>query len=131
MDDEDFERYRGGANQAVARRVHVTISPARLILLNRRMYELMGKPEAVYLSFSRGSGTIMIEPASPGSDDAFPVVANPKNFRINAAPFCRYFNIKVDKQMKFAHPNLVGDKLYLSLSDTVCVSLSKPRRRPS
>ena len=51
--DREFERFRGGANEALSKRLHVTISPANLILLNRNVYNLFGKPAAVYLNYSR------------------------------------------------------------------------------
>ncbi len=114
--EREFERYRGGATEAAQKRIHVTINPQKLILLNRNMYHLLGKPDAVHLNFSRTSDTIAIEPASPRLSDTFPVVANNFNWRINAAPFCRHFGIDIDTTLKFIQPDIVGNTLYLKLA---------------
>ena len=65
--DREFERFRGGANEALSKRLHVTISPAHLILLNRNVYNLFGKPAAVYLNYSRERDIIAIEHDGPPS----------------------------------------------------------------
>jgi hypothetical protein len=97
--------------------------------LNRNAYQLMGKPAAVYLNFSRQRDTIAIEPASPRVSDSFPVIQNPHNWRINAAPFCRNFNIDIDTTLKFIRPEIEGDALMLKLSETVSVGGRKRRKR--
>jgi hypothetical protein len=74
--DREFERFRGGANEALSKRLHVTISPANLILLNRNVYNLFGKPVAVYLNYCRARDIIAIEHANPRSPECFPVVPN-------------------------------------------------------
>ena len=51
--ERDFEKFQGGPSEAASKRVHVTISPQKLIHLNRNMYHQLGKPDAVYLHFSR------------------------------------------------------------------------------
>jgi hypothetical protein len=119
--DRQFERFRGGPNEAASKRVHVTISPAHLILLNRNIYHQLGKPAAVYLNYSRKLDIIAIEPASPRLPDSFPVIANVCNWRINSAPFCRHFGIKIDTQLKFIRPEIVGNALHLKLRETVSV----------
>lgn len=119
--DREFERFRGGANEAMSKRLHVTISPANLILINRNVYELFGKPAAVYLNYSRSRDIIAIEHASPRSPECFPVVKNPMNWRINAAPFCRHFGIKIDTTVKFTCPEIVGNALHLKLGETTIV----------
>jgi hypothetical protein len=127
--DREFERFHGGPNEAISKRLHVTISPAKLILINRNMYDLMGKPAAVYLNYSRVRDIIAVEPASPRVPDSFPVIANPSNYRINAAPFCRNFNIDIDTQLKFIRPELEGDALMLKLNETVSVGGRKRRKK--
>jgi len=127
--DREFERFHGGPNEPASKRLHVTISPAKLILLNRNAYNLIGKPEAVYLNFSRVRDCIAIEPASPRVSDSFPVIKNPHNWRINAAPFCRHFGIDIDTQLKFIRPDLEGNALVLNLKDTVSVGGRKRRKK--
>ena len=127
--DRQFERFRGGANEAASKRVYVSISPAHIILLNRNIYHKIGKPAAVYLNYSRELDIIAIEPASPRLPDSFPVVANPCNWRINAAPFCRHFGIKIDTQLKFIDPELNGNALHLKLRETVVVGGLRKRKK--
>ena len=127
--DREFERFHGGPNEPASKRVHITISPAKLILLNRNAYEMMGKPAAVYLNFSRQRDIIAIEPASERVHDSFPVIQNTSNWRINAAPFCRNFNIDIDTQLKFIRPELEGDALMLKLRETVSVGGRKRRKK--
>jgi hypothetical protein len=43
------------------------------------------------------------------------------NWRINAAPFCRHFGIKIDTTLKFVAPEIVGDALHLKLGETTIV----------
>ncbi len=127
--DRDFERFLGGAGEPASKRVHVTISPQNLILLNRNAFEMFGRPEAVRLSYSRQRDTIAIEPTSPRLNDAFPVIANNHNWRINAAPFCRHFGIKIDAQTKFLAPVIKRDAMLLKLSETISVARQKRRKR--
>ncbi len=119
--DREFERFQGGASEAASKRIHVTISPAHLILLNRNIYNHLGKPAAVYLNYSRTRDIIAIEPASPRLPATFPVLQSGHGWRINAAPFCRHFGINIDTQLKFIHPNIEGTALLLKLSETVSV----------
>lgn len=127
--DRDFERYRGGPNEALAKRLHVTISPQKLILINRNLYIAMGRPEAAHLGYSRERDCIAVEPASPRLPDAFPLVANPRNWRINAAPFCRHFGIEIDTTLKFVRPEIIGRMLLLKLGETVSVARGKRRKK--
>ncbi len=127
--DRDFEKFRGGPNEAASKRLHVTISPAKLILLNRNIYYQLGKPAAVYLNFSRTRDIIAIEPASPRLPESFPVIANPCNWRINAAPFCRHFGIDIDTTLKFVRLEIVGNALYLKLAETVSVGGRKRKKK--
>ena len=126
--DRDFERFRGGPNEALQDRLYVTLSPTRNIVLNRNAYERLGRPAAVRLYFSRTRDCIALEVASGNFNDAFPVVANGlSSWRISAAPFCRHFNISVDTTVKFVAPNLEGDTLTLNLAETI--SVARPKRR--
>jgi hypothetical protein len=125
--ERDFEVFRGGPNEAMSKRLYVTISPANLILINRNVYIQMGRPEAAHLGFDRVRSIIAIEPASPRLNDSFPLVANPCNWRINAAPFCRHFGIRIDQTLKFIAPDLVGNTLQLKLNEVV--SVARVRRR--
>ena len=127
MMDKDFERFQGGPNEALRNRVYVTLSPTRNIVLNRRAYELLGRPQAVRLYYSRERAAIGLEVVSPRFNEAFPVVQNgPSGYRISAAPFCRHFNIAPEETLKFITPELNGLTMTLKLSETV--SVARPKR---
>ena len=111
--DRDFEKFHGGPTEAASKRMHVTISPAHL--------NLLGRPAAVYLHYSRTRDVIALEPSSPRLPESFPVIANPMNWRINAAPFCRHFGIQIDTQLKFIRPEIIAGALHLNLRETVSV----------
>lgn len=126
--DREFETFRGGANEAIANRLHVTISPAKLILINRNLFNKLGKPEAVTLSYSRKRDIIAIKPTSARFNEAFPVMPTGHSFRINSAPFCRHFGIKIDQTLRFIDPSIEDEGiLHLNLNETV--SVSRVRRR--
>ncbi|MEP7076332.1 MAG: hypothetical protein ABI878_11035 [Acidobacteriota bacterium] len=127
--DREFEKFAGGPNEAIAKRIHVTITPAKLIRLNRNMYEQMGKPSAVHLGYSRTRDVIAIEEASPRLSDSFPVLPNRCAWRINAAPFCRHFGISIDTTLKFIRPDLEGNTLLLNLRETISVGSRKRRKK--
>ena len=93
------------------------------------MYRRLGKPDAVFLNYSRERDIIAVEPTSPRFNASFPVVANPMNYRINAAPFCRHYGIKIDIQLKFIDPEITGEALYLDLKHTVSVGRKKRKKK--
>lgn len=127
--DRDFEKYMGGPTEALAERLRVSINRGRAILLNRNIYHRLGRPEAVLLGYSRTRDTIAVEPASPRLNESFPVIKNGTNWRINAAPFCRHFNIRIDTPIQFVQPEIEGTSLYLNLAQVVTVGGWKQRRR--
>lgn len=43
------------------------------------------------------------------------------SYRINFAPFCRQFGIKLERTEKFVRPELSDGKLWLKLSETITV----------
>ena len=100
--DRTYETFLGGATKPSQSKINVTISPQNVIAMNANCYRLLGKPEAVKLAFSREQHTIAIVPCSPRFNEAFPV--KPKStsgWRIQAAPFCRHFGIKIDTTIGF------------------------------
>ena len=127
--DRDFEPFRAGPNEARSLRLHVTISRQRILRINRNVFEKLGRPESVRLSYSRERDAIGIEAASPRLNDAFPLIPEPAGHRINAAPFCRHFGIDVDTTLKFILPEIEGNALYLKLGEKVSVGGRKRRKR--
>ena len=110
-------------------RVHVTLSPNGRIFMNRKAHALLGKPSAVYLYYSRADDQIGMEPSSPRLPESMPVLETKQGWRVNAAPFCRNFGIKLDTTEKFIRPEHSNDGLILKLSETVTVSSPRKRKR--
>lgn len=127
--DRDFEKFRGGPNEAASLRVHVTISPAHLILLNRNIYNTLGKPAAVHLHYSRTRDIIALEPASSRLPETFPVLPTGHGWRVNAAPFCRHFGIRIDTTLKFTRAEIVEGVLHLKLAETISVGGRKRKKK--
>ena len=126
--DRDFERFNGGPNEDRSKRLHVTITPQRLLRINRNVYQQLGKPDAVRLYYSPKRDTIGIEVASHRLNGAFPVLPCGPSYRINAAPFLRHYNIRIDTTIKFANPEIVGNELFLNLADIVSVAAKKRKK---
>ena len=128
-----FEKFIGGPTQPTETRVHVTINKEMVIGLNRKSYEMIGKAPAVYLQYSREDAIIAIEPAhSFRMPSAFPV--KPKThcgWRINASPFCKHFDIRIDSTERFIRPDLSDDgkMLLLNLRETVTVRQIRRNKR--
>ena len=125
--DREFERFRGGPNEPLSKRVYVTISKNNAIVFNQNAFQLMGRPEAVFLNYSRKRDIIAMEPTSPRFNDSFPVVKNGAGFRVNAAPFCQHFNITIDQTIKFITPEFTEGALHLTLGATI--NIKRKRRR--
>ena len=127
--DRDFEKFLAGPTLAAAKRLNVTISRHNVLGLNNNVYRLMGKPEAVCLYYSRSRDVIGILPVSPRMNEAFPVKPHGRSsWRINAAPFCRHFGIRVDSTFRFVDPEIQGVKLLLKLSHVVSVATVRKGR---
>ena len=118
--DKSYEVFLGGPTKAAQDKVHVTINSQNVIAINGNCYRLMGKPAAVSLAFSRELQTIAMAPCSPRLNEAFPVLTKSvSGWRVNAAPFCRHFNI--DILLKFIRPEPESSALILKLRETVSV----------
>ena len=86
----------------------------------------------MYLHFSRVRDLIVVEPVqSINMQAAFPVLEkNVSGYRINAAPFCRHFGIKLDTTVRLVGPEIRNGRLELKLSETICVAQARrPRKK--
>ncbi|MEO5859664.1 MAG: hypothetical protein ABIR33_12015, partial [Pyrinomonadaceae bacterium] len=112
-------------------RVHVSLAPNGRMILNRKAYELIGKPPAVYLYYSRTTDTIAVEPVqSPRLAESLPVLQEKKtSVRVNAAPFCRHFNIRVPATSRFIRPEVRNGRLLLKLSEVVTITTAMKGRK--
>jgi len=128
--DRDFEKFIAGPTVSAAKRLHVTINRHNVLSFNDNVYRLIGKPEAVCLYYSRTRDTIGMLPVSPRFNEAFPVKQHGRTgWRINAAPFCRHFGIRIDSTLRFVDPEIQGVKLLLKFSHVVGAATVR-RRSP-
>ena len=129
---DKLEKYEGGPTPPPQKRLHITICSTGAIRFNRNFHARMGKPPAVYLYYDRVAGVIAIEPVhSFRMPSAFPVMEHSGGFRINAAPFCKHYGIRVDATERFTHPEPSNDnrRWLFKLSDTVTVRNLRGRRK--
>ena len=85
----------------------------------------MGKPEAVWLAYSREKDTIAIENAGNRGPKTFPVKECQNGWRIMAGPFLGHFGIRTKQTLGFPNIDDTGGILLLDLRTTVNVT---PRR---
>lgn len=128
--DRDFEKFLAGPTQSLADRLHVSLNRNNVMHFNNNLYKLMGKPEAICLYYSRERDAIGMHPVSPRFREGFPVKPNINTgWRINIAPFCRHFGIRIDTTLKFIDPQVEGVKVLLKLSETICHKNVRRRKR--
>jgi hypothetical protein len=128
--DRKFEKFLGGPTQPLELRVRVSLGKRNVILMNRKCYQMLGKPTAVYLHFSRADDIIAIEPVhSYRLPAAFPVRVYDTTFSINAAPFCRHFGIKLDATQQFISPEIRDGALQLKLSETITITRKRRMKK--
>ena len=130
--ERDLEKFSGGANKPAQDRMRVSLNRYGLLTFNRNAYKQLGKPAAVYLYYSRVRDLIAVVPVqSVNLPAAFPVLEkNISGYRINAAPFCRHFGIKLDGAIRFINPEVNNGKLELKLAEIVSVAQARrPRKK--
>ena len=103
-----WEEFQTGPTPPNEDRLHVTLNPKHVILMNGNMYEKLGSPEAVVLLFDKLNSVIGVNPAPKSRTNAFPVTSKTKGRQkmIRATPFCRHHNIKVDKTTAFINADV-------------------------
>ena len=122
---EDFD---AGPTQPRGERLHVTLSPRNVILLNGNMHEQMGKPEAVMLMFDKVHSLIGLRATHPDRPGAFPLKnkSGGRHKLVRATPFCKHWGIRVDRPTAFIDPELTSDGiLKLDLRKTFTVGRRK------
>lgn len=129
--DRDLEKFRGGPNKPAQDRMRVTLNKTNVLSFNMNAYRQLGKPAAVYLYFSRKRDLIAVEPVhSLNFSEAFPVLTKGQTgYRVNAAPFCRHFGIRLDETLRFINPEVRDGKLELKLTETISVAQVRKRKR--
>ena len=121
----------GGPTQSPHDRIHVTINAQNVIGINNNCYKMLGKPPAVYLWFSREDDVIAIEPVhSHRLPAAFPVKEKTSvGWRINASPFCKNYNTRIDTTERFVSPEIRENKLWLNLRETATIRQMRRKKK--
>ncbi len=118
--------FNGKPNRSMRDKIRVTINLKGAIILNRRGFEELGRPAAVELFFDRTYGIIGVKKTRPDAHNAFPVkqAAKGNSYRINANPFCLFFDINIQRTTLFLDPFInPDDVLELNLAKTMFVKL--------
>ena len=126
-----FFKFEGGPTEPARERLYVTINKENVIGLNGNIYRLLGEPPAVYLYYGPERTTIAIEPIEDAHlTGAFPVKKKSTvGWRINSAPFCKHFDIRIYTTERFLDPHIsIDGKLFLNLAETV--TTRQFRRKP-
>jgi hypothetical protein len=129
--DTKWEKFQGGPTPLPGTELRATICRIGRIHINHRAFREMGKPEAVHLFFNREEAQIGLQTTSGRLPLAFPVIPSHKStgYRINAAPFCQHFGIKISDTHRFIRPEVRDGKLILKLNDTVLVSRKRRKKK--
>jgi len=121
--DSGFEKYKGGPTGDRNARMYASIARSGRIMINDRLYQMLGKPAAVCLLYNRELNHIALQPANSADPDAFPFRANNGSQYLAAVTFCTHYNIRVAATQRFLSPRLAPDgNLILNLSATASVA---------
>ena len=128
--DKEWEKFHGGPTAPRETRLRAAISPQGAIEINKNLFRVIGKPDAVYIYFNRTRKQIALESTSPRFAEAFPVKQCQNGYLLHAAPFLRHHGIKITERLRFVRPNLGPDgQLILDLTQTVSVAGTKRNKK--
>jgi hypothetical protein len=128
--DREWDKFTGGPFVAFGERMYVTLDGRGRLLLNRKAFETIGKPQRVLLYFNRNKDTIGVRPAHDRLAEAFPVRRNSVSFVVYCGTFLRHYGIRLDSTEKFNRPDLNKyGMLELNLGHTTTVSGKRRKRR--
>jgi hypothetical protein len=117
-----WEEFGAGPTPPPSERMHVTLNPRNVILLNGNIHEKLGYPEAVILLFDKVNSIIGLNPAPPSLSNAFPLKQKGRGRHrlVRATPFCKCHKIMVDGTTAFLNPEIDDDGvLRLDLNATM------------
>lgn len=122
---DQWEAFEAGPNEPLEERLYVSLNGKGQILLSRKAVEILGKPAAVRLFFSKVSSKIGIKAAKRTEKGAFPLNDRPQahSKMIHSSPFCRNYGIRVTGTVAFNGIEVDNDNmLILDLNQTSRVS---------
>ena len=117
--------FNGKPNRSFKDKIRVTLNWKNSLMLNRTAFESLGRPAAVELLFDQTYGMIGVKPVRPDAHNAFPVkpVLKGSYRRVNLAPFCLHFDLRIEKTVLFLEPYVDPDGvLILNLAKTMLVT---------
>lgn len=126
-----WEIFELGENPPFIDRKHITLNRRHNFCLNWKVFEMLGKPEAVVLMFDKREKVIGINaaPASvKGSFRVQPLGGSGRHKIIRAAPFCRHFGICIGHTSAFIEPRMDEDGVLLL--DLKATTPARARKRP-
>ncbi|MFN2412720.1 MAG: hypothetical protein ABR535_06660 [Pyrinomonadaceae bacterium] len=128
--DRKWEKFKGGPHSKSRDAVRITLNRKGTIYFNPKAYQVLGSPKAVALYYSREDDAIALEPSYPRFVEHFQVVKKQNGWAVNAASFCRHYNIRIPNTERFIRPDLTNEgQMILSLKETVTVGgIVKVRR---
>ena len=103
-----WEEFQAGPTLPLEKRMHVTLSPRNVILINGNIHDRLGNPDAVLLLFDKVNSIIGISPAPASRPNAFPIRTKGRGRHrlIWASPFCKHFGIRVDRVTAFINAEI-------------------------
>lgn len=113
---EQWEEFETGAITREMVRVRASLTPKKVITLNKVAIEKLGKPEAVVLLFDKVNLRIGIKPSYHSVANSYPVrywINKRPSARIYASQFCRYHRIKTDPTLVFMDIKLDADGILI------------------
>jgi hypothetical protein len=119
-----FVEFQGMPNRVDKQRVRVTLNSRGVMLLNGKAYEAMKSPAAVTLLFDEVNKIIALKPTDTNRKNAFAVKAKDKwnNRTVHTSPFCKHFNIKVERTILFNEVDIDNEGLMkLELTKTTTI----------
>jgi hypothetical protein len=128
--DREWDKFTGGPFVAFKERMYVTLDGRGRLLLNRKAYQAIGKPQRVLLYFNRNKDKIGVRPAHDRLAEAFPVRQNSVSFVVYCGTFLRHYGIKLRTIERFTHADLNNyGMLELNLGRTTTVSGRRRKKK--
>ncbi len=119
-----LKEFEGSPNRVERDVPRVTLNYRGVMRLNKLAFEALGSPGAVKLFFDENEMVIALKPEDLRRRNAFPLKPKDRgrNRIIHTLPFCRHFEIKVERTVLFNDIDLDNDGLMLlSLARTTAI----------
>lgn len=118
--ERHWEEFKGSPPPRNGNRMYVSINDRGIIVLNRKSFDSLGKPEAVTLLYDGHSYVIGLKPCTRLMPNAFPVAPRGKSggHVIWAYAFAKEHDIQPTGTIRFLEPRMENGILVLDLNHT-------------